>query len=127
MSTRTTALKRRGGSRGSKPQPGSWMLAIGVAAAILAASIPTLVMPAFQPVLDQIGGAKVPPSTQLVASYYGIVWLLPVLSVLAWYFWPLPQQRGRAAMIVGVGGLMLLIPAMIFALYLPIFMLPGSY
>lgn len=98
------------------------LFVIGLACAIFAALIPTLLVPQFSRIFESFG-AELPSSTRLLLQGYPALWALPGLVLLAWLFWPQPQRRAAAACWVGVLSLVLILPLCIVALYLPIFML----
>lgn len=98
------------------------LLLTGIAAALLAALVPTLVVPQFQQVFASFG-AELPLLTRLALEQHLWLWLLPVLVIAAWLFWPRPRQRSLAACLVGAGGLAIIVPLLILAMYLPILQL----
>lgn len=98
------------------------LLVIGLVCAILAALIPTLLVPQFGQIFESFG-AELPSSTRLLLQGYLALWALPGFVLLAWLFWPQPQRRAAAACWVGALSLVLIFPLCMGALYLPIFML----
>lgn len=96
------------------------LLIIGLVCAFIAALAPTLVVPAFHQIFDSIG-ASTPPLTSFILNYHLWLWVLPVLVIAVRLFWPNQQKRLLASCLVGAIGLILVIPILILALYLPIF------
>jgi type II secretory pathway component PulF len=94
--------------------------AIGLICALLSAAVPTLIVPQFSRTFDAFG-PDLPLLTQWVLSYHSILWALPALVLVAWFFWPAPQHRPLASCLIGTLGLLLLTPLVIYALYAPIF------
>jgi hypothetical protein len=88
--------------------------------ASLSAAVPTLIVPQFSQTFDAFE-TDLPQLTQWVLSYHSILWALPVLVLVAWFFWPVPKHRPLASCLVGIFGLLLLTPLVIYALYAPIF------
>jgi type II secretory pathway component PulF len=83
---------------------------------------------AIQSVIPQFGevfssfGADLPKLTQLVQAYHEAALLLPVVPILAYFFWPRRARRVRAALILCWLS-MLPVVGMMVAMYLPIFRL----
>lgn len=101
---------------------GRGLLVAGLACAMLAAAITSLVVPPFQESLQDYG-APLPLLTRLVFALHRGLWLLPVMAWIAWRWLPWPPHRARVACAIGVGGLLLLLPLVIVGIYLPIFRL----
>ena len=101
------------------------LFVIGLICAVAAAIIPMLVIPKFRDLFISFG-AELPAFTSIVVNYYLALWVLPILVVTTKIL--LPTAKGRALMpcLIGVLGLVLIVPLVIFALYLPIFMLGGA-
>lgn len=95
---------------------------IGLVCALLTALTPTMVIPQFQQVFSSFG-AQLPLLTRIAIDQHLGLWLLPLLVIAVWLFWPRPKQRPLAACLVGAGGLVIIIPLLILAMYLPIFQL----
>jgi hypothetical protein len=112
-----TSSSSRGGGRGP--------LVAGLACAVMAAAIASLVVPPFQESL-QAYGAPLPLLTRLVFALHRGLWLLPILAWVAWRWLPWPAQRARVACAIGMGGLLVLLPLVIVGLYLPIFTLASA-
>ena len=111
---------------GGSDQGGSATMAIrlivGLICALIAAALPMLVIPSFQQVFDSFG-AQLPLMTQLALSYHLWLWVLPILVIAAFMFWPKAERRPLAACLTGVIGLTLTSVVMILAMYLPVFAL----
>lgn len=101
---------------------GTAFFVIGLACAALTALVPTLIVPSFSEVFRSFG-ASLPWSTQWLLRGYLALWILPVLVVLLRLFWPWPHRRTQTACGFGVLCLLLVLPACMAALYLPIFAL----
>ena len=100
------------------------LFVIGLITAVAAAIIPMLVIPKFRELFLSFG-ADLPPVTSIVVNYYLALWVLPILVITTKIL--LPTAKGRALLpcLIGVLGLVLIVPLVFFALYLPIFMLGG--
>jgi len=95
---------------------------LGLVCALLTALTPTIVIPQFQQVFSSFG-AQLPLLTRIAIDQHLWLWLLSLLVIAVWLFWPRPKQRALAACLLGAGGLVIIIPLMILAMYLPIFQL----
>ena len=100
----------------------AFQLIVGMVCALIAALTPTLIIPQFQQVFDGFG-TEMPLITHIALSYHLWLWTLPVLVVAARIFWPKAQWRPLASCLVGVISLIVVIPAIILAMYMPIFQL----
>lgn len=98
---------------------GTVLLVIGLAGAILTALVPSLIVPSFGEVFRGFG-ALLPAPTQWLLRGYLALWILPLLVLLVWRFWPRPRSRAKAACWFGVLCLLLVLPACMAALYMPI-------
>lgn len=96
-------------------------LAIGMILAALVPAIASWVVPGFRETFASFG-AELPLLTRFFVNHTVTLWMLPVLVLAAWLFWPRRERRGLAALLVGAGSL-LVFPVMVFAMYLPIFSL----
>lgn len=97
-------------------------LLVGVLCAIIAAAVPALVVPRFREVFESFG-AELPFLTRLFMDHHYVLWLLPVLVIATWFFWPKVPHRSLAACLLGIGSLVLIVPVLVVAMYLPIFQL----
>lgn len=97
-------------------------LVVGLVCALIAAVVPMLVLPSFQRVIQGFV-AEVPLITQIALSHHVWLWALPVFVIGARLFWPKAPQRPWASCLIGVLGLVIVMPVMILAMYLPIFQL----
>jgi hypothetical protein len=96
--------------------------AIGLICAVLVALVATVVVPRFEQVYVSFG-AELSRATRFVLKYYLSLWLLP-LAVVATRMMSADKRRGSwVACLIGVGGLLLLTPPLVFALYNSIFAL----
>ena len=100
-------------------------LAVGVLCAAIAATIPPLLVLQFREVFVSFG-ADLPPLTELFIHYNLALWLLPVLVVATWLYWPKATSRSLVACLMGVASLVLVVPVLVVALYLPIFQLSAG-
>nr|WP_298174089.1 hypothetical protein [uncultured Pseudomonas sp.] len=118
-STVATSAKPVGASRNLV------LFVIGLICAVVAAIIPMLVTPKFRDLFISFG-AELPAFTSIAINYYLALWVLPFLVITTKIL--LPTAKGRALMpcLIGVLGLVLIVPLVIFALYLPIFMLGSA-
>jgi type II secretory pathway component PulF len=98
------------------------LLAVGLSFAALAAAIPPFVAPKFREVFESFG-AELPLITTLFVQYDFILWLLPVLVLAAWFYWPKKQRRALVSCVIGAISFTVIISAFVVAMYLPIFQL----
>ena len=107
---------------------GAW-LAIGLSCSLLAAVVATIVgmyaLPEFTAAYAS-SGTKLPFVTRLFVRGYRYMWLVPLIVLCAWRFWPDAGRRHKIAGTIGLGALLIFMPFMIFALYLAIFGLAGT-
>ncbi len=82
--------------------------------------MPMLYTPQFRLVFESFG-AELPMVTNLFVHYNQVFWLLPALVIAAWFFWPTAQRRALAACLIGVASMVLVVPATVAAMYLPVF------
>lgn len=101
------------------------LMAAGLFCAILAAAVPTAATPYFVGVYESFG-AGLPVLTRLLVDYGAVVWLLPVLVMLAWFARPNSDRRGLAPLLVGIIGLFVVVPTSVYALYVPILALAAG-
>ncbi|MCF7221868.1 hypothetical protein [Marilutibacter chinensis] len=100
-------------------------MTVGLFCAILAAAVPTAATPYFVGVYDSFG-ASLPVLTRLLVDHGAVVWLLPVLVMLAWFARPGSDHRGKAPLLVGMVGLFAVVPVTVYALYVPILALAAG-
>lgn len=98
------------------------LVVIGMVCAILTALVPTLVVPSFGQTFSAFG-ADLPWPTLWLLRAYPALWILPVIVLAVWRFWPRPDKRRLAAFWTGLTILVLGLPACVVALYAPIFLL----
>lgn len=84
--------------------------------------IPPMMVPQFREVFAAFG-ADLPSFTQFFVHHSYALWLLPLLVLAAWFYWPKPARRALVACSIGVVSLLVIVPALTVAMYLPIFML----
>lgn len=104
---------------------GTLMLFGALAVSVVAAAVPTLVVPHFAEMLRNFG-AELPLLTRLVMDYAGLLWAIPVVTLLIWRLWPDRTQGLVLALGFALAMLLGLVPLLIVALYLPIFNLGAS-
>ena len=92
---------------------------------MLTAIIVTFIVPSFASVFESFG-ADLPLATYLVLNFYLAIWGFPIVVLVAFYRWPIPSRRPTWAFLIGVVGAFILFPAIITALYYPIFVLAGA-
>jgi len=78
-------------------------LIVGLICSVLAAAVPTLVLPQFRQAFESFG-AELPLVTRLLLKYHFVMWAAPVAVMAAWRYWPncktpplgrLPARRWR--------------------------------
>ena len=99
--------------------PGRILLVVGLVAALVAASIITATASSFAQMYESLN-ADLPRATRLIVTSYLCVWALPMMVLLAWFRWPTPRHRPLWACLLGMLGLLLLVPFVIAALYWPL-------
>ena len=97
-------------------------LLLGTAFAFIAALIPTVVAPQFRSVFTGFG-AELPIVTQLFIDYHLTLWALPILVIAVHFFYPSTKKRKLLSLLLGIFSLLVIIPLMLWALYLPVFQL----
>ncbi|MEO8671821.1 MAG: hypothetical protein ABI411_10940 [Tahibacter sp.] len=95
------------------------LLSVGLTGAVIASLLPFAVVPQFAAMFKNFG-AELPLATRWAVHYHSVLLILPVLVGMAWFFWPRRAFRGLAACVIGVSSLVLTIPLLLFALYLPL-------
>jgi len=94
-------------------------LIVGLICSVLAAAVPTLVLPQFRQAFESFG-AELPLVTRLLLKYHFVMWAAPVAVMAAWRYWPNARRRPLAACLLGVGALVVAVPVIFIALYFPI-------
>ncbi len=102
--------------------PGKGWLLASLCLTVLTAITVSAVVPQFLPLFSSFG-AELPWLSRVVVEGMLFVWLLPVCVVLAWFRWPRIRQRAFVAMSIGLLSLIVVLPLVIYAMYLPIFRL----
>ena len=97
---------------------------VGLAAALVAAAWPFLVLPQFRSNFAAMG-FDLPWITQVVLSYYPILIALPVLVLAAWWLWPNKAHRGITCLAIGLGGFVLSGVVLVAAVQYPVFQATG--
>lgn len=100
--------------------PQKLAFSVGLLCAVIAAAMPMFYTPQFRQVFESFG-AELPALTKLFVHYNQVFWLLPVLVIAAWFFWPMSHRRATAACLIGIISMVLVIPATVAAMYLPVF------
>src|SRR5690606_7847840 len=85
-------------------------LIAGLMCALLAALIPTLVIPQFHQVFTSFG-TDLRLTTRIALNHRLWLWLLPLVVIAVRLFWPRARKRPRASCLVGVGGLVIALAA----------------
>jgi type II secretory pathway component PulF len=101
------------------------LLASGLIFAALTAITPIFVIPHFVNVFSTFG-TDLPLITQIVLKFYGVTAVLPLLVLIAWFFWPNRSHRAIAACITGFGGGFLFASIIMLSMYWPIFKMSPS-
>ena len=68
-------------------------------------------------------GMEMPAMVQAALSLRHGFWLLPLLVLLAWWFWPQPPRRAQVACLVGVVGAVIGLTLAFAAWWWPMFKL----
>lgn len=100
-------------------------LIAGLMCALLAALIPTLVIPQFRQVFTSFG-TDLPLTTRIALNYHLWLWLLPLVVIAVRLFWPRARKRPRAACLAGIAGLVIALAATLLAMYLPIYQMGSA-
>ena len=101
------------------------LLSSGIVVATLTAITPFFVIPSFIDVFSSFG-TDLPLITQLVLKFYGVALVLPLVVIIAWFFWPNRSHRAVAACIIGFVSSFLFSSIMVFSMYWPIFEMSAS-
>lgn len=121
--TNPYAVQSRGGTPRAAISRLGW-LGFGLFCSTVTAAIVTVigvqVIPDFAEVFAGFG-ASLPVLTRVVVSGYPLVWLAPVLVALQGWIGPGGPHRHRLAAVLGMATPILVGPAILFGLYLPIF------
>ncbi len=97
-------------------------LAMGLLCSLLAALLPTLVVPSFWPIFEAFG-EHLPLITALALNYYLLLWLWPLGFVVVFLCWPAARHRGWVPCLTGVLGLLASLVLLAVSMYGPIFSL----
>jgi type II secretory pathway component PulF len=95
-------------------------LSVGLLCAVITAAVAEAVVPQFRSVFEGFQ-AELPTLTMLAVYYYHALWLLPLLVLGIWYRWPRPGHRALFSCLTGVAGIVIVIPVLVYAMYLPVF------
>lgn len=98
------------------------LFGLGIAAAAVAGIAIPLVAEAYLPVFRNFG-VELPNLTRWFVDARWLFVLLPLVVVAAWFAWPIRAMRSVAALALGVGSLVVLLPLAVFAMYYPILLL----
>lgn len=99
-------------------------LGVGLAAAVVAAACPFLLLPQFRSSFAAMG-FDLPWITQVVLSYYPTLIALPILVLGVWGLWPNKARRGIICLAIGLGGFILSGTIIVAALQYPVFQATG--
>jgi type II secretory pathway component PulF len=94
-------------------------LTVGLLCAVITAAVAETLVPQFRAVFEGFQ-AEVPALTKLALYYYHALWLLPLVVLGIWYGWPKPRHRALFSCLTGIVALVIVIPALVYVLYLPI-------
>lgn len=106
----------------SEASSSRWMLVVGVVLSTLVAVLAAIVVPEMAAMYESFG-AELPIETRLLLGTYRWYGLLGFVVLGLGLWWPRASDRGVLAMVVGVGGSVLLVIFSVWSLYRPIFML----
>ena len=98
------------------------LFVVGLSGALILAGVATAVIPQFRELFKGFG-ADLPVATQLVVDYYLYLWFSPLMVVAVRFAWPVKRVRSIAACFFGLALLVLGVPLLVLAMYLPIFRL----
>lgn len=112
-------------ARNDPPQRSRFWLFLSLFMTCLTALVLSFAVPQFQNIIAGFG-ADIPWFTSIVVNGYLAAWLLPACAATAWLYWPVASHRHLISVAIGLGGLLLLLPLCIAALYLPVFKLATS-
>ncbi len=102
-----------------------WMIVAGVVPPTLVALLAAIVVPELATMYESFG-AELPIETRLLLGTYRWYGLLGLVVLGLGLFWPRASDRGVLALVVGVGGSLLLVIFSAWSLYRPIFMLAAT-
>lgn len=94
-------------------------LAVGLLCAVIAAALAEAVVPQFRGVFEGFQ-TELPTATMLVVNYYRALWLLPLAVLGIWYSRPKSKNGALSACLTGVVSLAVLLPVLLYTLYLPV-------
>lgn len=112
-------------ARNAPPRRSRAWLFLSLFMTCLTALVLSFAVPRFQSLYAGFG-ADIPWFTSIVVNGYLAAWLLPACAAAAWVYWPATSHRHVISVAIGLGGLLLLLPLCIAALYLPAFKLATS-
>ena len=101
---------------------GQILFGIGVAAAAVAGIAIPMIVNAYVPLFANAGVA-LPNLTRWFVESRWLFLLLPFVVVAAWFVWPVRAMRSVAALAIGVGSLVVLVPLAVLAMHYPIMLL----
>jgi type II secretory pathway component PulF len=106
-----------------------WMLIAGLLATLAIAAGVNLIVPYFDDVLRQFG-AEIPWLTRMFVEGRLAFFGLPLIVLAAWALTPRRtppgNERGIVALVIAIGLGVILLPAAVIAMYLPIFRMAGT-
>lgn len=105
------------------------LLVFGMLCSLVAAIVVNLVVPLFDGMYRNFG-MEPPWLTRMLLAGRWLLFALPSVALLAWWLTPVvpgrPNQRGLVALLVGVGLPLVLLPLIVYGLYMPIFAMAGT-
>jgi hypothetical protein len=109
-------------SNGRSKQVRAGLFGVGLLFAVLAALIPSVVIPRYQELFIQFG-LDLPFITQLVLRHYRWSWVLPLCVVAVRFAGPFPARRAQLACGAGVAAFALVLLIVFIAANLPMWTL----
>ena len=102
----------------------TWMLVSALLCSLMTALMINLIVPKFKEVFDNFG-AELPLLTRLFVDAGWVLWLLPLVILVAWKSIRNDATRanrhGKIVLLIAIGVGAVLIPLTLIAMYLPIF------
>lgn len=95
------------------------LFGLGVAAAAVTGIAIVLIVGAYLPTFKNFG-VELPNLTRWFVDTRWLFLLLPLVVVAAWFAWPIRAMRSVAALAIGVGSFVVLVPLTMLAMYYPI-------
>jgi len=102
------------------------MFSAGLIGSLAPTMVAVAVVPQFKDLFASFGATQLPLATRLLLQFGMLSWLLPLIVLAAGLYWPDPRRRTTIAFAIGMACLVVLVPLMVIALYLPVFELARS-